>query len=86
MLRAMAAAGNYQGAIDVIRQFWGAMLDLGATTFWEDFNLDWLPGLPVSTSWCRQVRKIFMVITGLIAIKVSAIVSVMAGLPVLPLG
>lgn len=40
----MAAAGNYQGAIDVIRQFWGAMLDLGATTFWEDFNLDWLPG------------------------------------------
>ena len=44
MLRAMAAAGNYQGAIDVIRQFWGAMLDLGATTFWEDFNLDWLPG------------------------------------------
>ena len=43
MLRAMAAAGNYQGALDVIRQFWGAMLDLGATTFWEDFNLDWLP-------------------------------------------
>ena len=40
----MAAAGNYQGAIDVIRQYWGAMIDLGATTFWEDFNLDWLPG------------------------------------------
>jgi hypothetical protein len=20
------------------------MLDLGATTFWEDFNLDWVPG------------------------------------------
>lgn len=43
MLRAMAVAGNYQGALDVIREFWGAMLDLGATTFWEDFNLDWLP-------------------------------------------
>lgn len=43
MLRAMAAAGNYQGALDVIRQYWGAMLDLGATTFWEDFDLDWLP-------------------------------------------
>ena len=24
MLRAMAAAGNYQGAIDVIRQYWGS--------------------------------------------------------------
>ena len=43
MLRAMAAAGNYQGACDVIRQYWGAMIDLGATTFWEDFNIEWLP-------------------------------------------
>jgi len=43
MLRAMAQAGNHQGALDVIRTYWGAMLDLGATTFWEDFNLDWLP-------------------------------------------
>lgn len=43
MLRAMAEAGNYTGAMDVIRQYWGAMLDLGATSFWEDFNMDWLP-------------------------------------------
>jgi len=43
MLRAMALSGNYQGALHVIRTYWGAMLDLGATTFWEDFNLDWLP-------------------------------------------
>lgn len=43
MLRAMAAAGNYQGAFDVIRQYWGAMIDLGATSFWEDFNIEWLP-------------------------------------------
>ena len=43
MLRAMALAGNYQGALDVIRTYWGAMLDVGATTFWEDFNMEWLP-------------------------------------------
>ena len=43
MLRAMAMAGNYQGALDVIRTYWGAMLDVGATTFWEDFNMEWLP-------------------------------------------
>ena len=42
MLKAMAEAGNYKGAMDIIRTYWGAMLDLGATTFWEDFNLDWL--------------------------------------------
>ncbi|RZK43154.1 MAG: alpha-L-rhamnosidase [Pedobacter sp.] len=42
MLQAKAKAGNYQGAIDNIREYWGAMLDLGATTFWEDFNIEWL--------------------------------------------
>ncbi len=41
MLEAMAAAGNYQGAMDVISEYWGAMLDLGATTFWEDFDMEW---------------------------------------------
>lgn len=41
MLEAMAKAGNYQEAIDIIKTYWGAMLDLGATTFWEDFNMDW---------------------------------------------
>ena len=43
MLQAKAMAGDYQGAINNIRDYWGAMLKLGATTFWEDFNLDWLP-------------------------------------------
>ncbi len=42
VLQARALAGDYQGCLDCIRQFWGAMLDLGATTFWEDFNLDWI--------------------------------------------
>lgn len=43
MLEAEALAGNWQFGLDVIREYWGAMLDKGATTFWEDFNLDWLP-------------------------------------------
>lgn len=43
MLEALAKAGEYEKAIDIINTFWGAMLDLGATTFWEDFNLDWIP-------------------------------------------
>lgn len=41
VLQARALAGDYEGALDCIRQYWGAMLDLGATTFWEDFDLDW---------------------------------------------
>jgi len=42
VLNAMALAGNHQGAINSIREYWGAMLELGATTFWEDFNIDWM--------------------------------------------
>lgn len=41
MLQAKAKAGDYQGAINCIRNYWGGMLDMGATTFWEDFDLDW---------------------------------------------
>ena len=42
MLEGMAKAGDYQEALDCIRQYWGGMLDLGATTFWEDFDLKWM--------------------------------------------
>jgi len=42
VLQAMAKAGNMEGALKTIKEYWGAMLDMGATTFWEDFNLDWL--------------------------------------------
>ena len=44
MLQAKAKAGDYQGSLDAIRNYWGAMIKLGATTFWEDFNMEWLPG------------------------------------------
>ena len=42
MLLAMAKAGDYTNALNRIREYWGAMLDLGATTFWEDFDLSWM--------------------------------------------
>lgn len=41
VLQARAKAGDVQGCLDTIRNYWGAMLDLGATTFWEDFDIDW---------------------------------------------
>ena len=33
--------GREKAALDLIRTYWGGMLDLGATTFWEDFDLAW---------------------------------------------
>jgi len=41
VLNALAAAGEFQTGLDFISQYWGGMLDFGATTFWEDFDLEW---------------------------------------------
>ena len=41
MLEAMSAAGEDQRALDTVRDYWGGMLDMGATSFWEDFSLSW---------------------------------------------
>ena len=41
-LSAVAKAGEYTAALDMIRSYWGGMLDMGATTFWEDFDLTWM--------------------------------------------
>lgn len=42
ILTARAMAGDIKGCLECIREYWGGMLSLGATTFWEDFNVDWL--------------------------------------------
>ena len=48
VLEARALAGDTVGGLDLLRTYWGAMLDLGATSFWEHFDLAWLQGSKVS--------------------------------------
>ncbi len=31
-------------AIKIMKEYYGAMLDKGATTFWEDFSMEWIEG------------------------------------------
>ena len=38
MLEALASAGRYDEAMQIISDYWGGMLDLGATSFWEDLR------------------------------------------------
>lgn len=40
LLEALAMAGRYDEALQLISDYWGRMIDLGATTFWEDFNYE----------------------------------------------
>lgn len=42
ILSARAMAGDIEGCLECVREYWGGMLSLGATTFWEDFNIKWM--------------------------------------------
>ena len=51
ILNAMAKSGNHEFALKCMKEYWGGMLDLGATTFWEDFDLNW-------TKNCSKIDEI----------------------------
>lgn len=38
------ALANGKNMLSIIKEYFGAMLSRGATTFWEDFHMDWLEG------------------------------------------
>lgn len=38
MLEALAQSGHTDEALQILSDYWGGMIDLGATTFWEDFT------------------------------------------------
>lgn len=41
VLNVYAMAGDINGALNIIENYWGKMLEFGATTFWEDFDVEW---------------------------------------------
>ena len=41
VIRAMAEMGHRDAALKWIRQFWGGMVDEGATSFWEAYDPSW---------------------------------------------
>lgn len=41
---AMAKSGFCEKAFRIMKEYYGAMLDLGSTTFWEEFRTEWAEG------------------------------------------
>ena len=41
-LDACVKAGHKKEALEHLKQYWGGMLALGATSFWEHFDLEWM--------------------------------------------
>ncbi len=44
ILTAYAKYFGVDRAVDIMKKYYGGMLSVGATTFWEDFHLEWLEG------------------------------------------
>ena len=42
ILTALAKGGRMEDALAILKDYYGGMLDMGATTFWEDFDIRWL--------------------------------------------
>ena len=41
-LEAMCTIGKLDYVFEQIKGYWGAMIEIGATTFWEEFDIDWI--------------------------------------------
>ncbi|MBQ3078367.1 MAG: alpha-L-rhamnosidase [Clostridia bacterium] len=57
ILNAKAKAGDITGALNDMRAYWGGMLSMGATTFWEDFSLDWLDNASPLTDFVPEGKR-----------------------------
>ena len=42
VLKAKAKLGEWEESLELIKNYWGEMLKVGATTFWEEFDVAWL--------------------------------------------
>lgn len=51
VLRALGEAGYIERAVQVIRLYYGYLLDAGATTWWEGFTADSAPSASYSHGW-----------------------------------
>lgn len=46
IIEALRMVGEGEFALSVIKEYFGSMMNLGATTFWEDFDMEWLKDNP----------------------------------------
>jgi hypothetical protein len=57
ILKSLADGGASEQAFNIMKEYYGAMLDLGATTFWEDFDMEWLKENPLPITEFEQEGK-----------------------------
>lgn len=55
--RALFRAGECRKAVSLMREYFGGMLDRGATTFWEDFDTAWIKGSGKLDEFPSELQK-----------------------------
>ncbi len=64
VLAAMSLGGGTKTALDAVKKYWGAMLDLGATTFFESFDIKevegTLPPLKIDTPPTDSYKNLYL--------------------------
>lgn len=44
ILKAISESADTESALKIMKEYYGGMLSRGATSFWEDFDIEWLEG------------------------------------------
>ena len=57
ILKALAENGKGAEAMQIAQEYYGAMLDKGATTFWENFDVEWANGSSRIDEFPREGQK-----------------------------
>lgn len=81
LLSALCEASDMKAALAALREYYGGMLALGATSFWEDFDTEWTKGKVCPIDRVREEgRRTCMATSAGSAMSATAIVSATAGL------
>ena len=51
------ASFDKAAAVGMMKEYYGAMLDKGATTFWEDFDMNWVEGSGRIDAFTKEGEK-----------------------------
>lgn len=57
LLSAVCENADMKTALDALRRYYGGMLSMGATTFWEDFDVDWMENSCPIDRLCKEGER-----------------------------
>lgn len=57
ILSAVAKLGATEKAVEMLKEYYGGMLSMGATTFWEDFDIEWMNGSSKVDEFSKEGQK-----------------------------